>query len=223
MPRSSSGSSFGRSRSFAALTAGQGTDHDVQIAVPEHFGGRIGFSIRSGLLQETVDDLKTEFLMRLLTAFEAEFDADLEIVPQKFDRMRHFGLKIVRVDVGTELNVLHFSAGRFVAFFGFGFLIKEFAVVHDPADGRRRGRSNFDQVELPVSCQLKGGVECHDAQLSFFVVNDPDFASADLSVPAVQRFVTLEFSEWGWHQFLQDKATESAGPKAGAWLGLEMA
>jgi hypothetical protein len=59
--------------------------------------------------------------------------------------------------------------------------------------------------------------------LTFFVVDDPDFAGADLSVPAVKRLVALGFSEWWWHQIFGDSGTKSAGPKAGAWLGLEMA
>jgi hypothetical protein len=110
--------------------------------------------------------------------------------------MIEFGLEIVRIDIRTELQLLHAPACGPVAFLGFGFLVKKFAVVDDAADGGHGVRGDFDQIELPVPGQSERGIERHHTELLFFIIDHSHFASADFAVPAMKRFMTLVFSEW---------------------------
>src|SRR5436305_2076857 len=153
--------------------------------------------MRSRFFDKTVDDVEAEFLMRLLPPFEPQLDPNFHVVVQKPDRMVKFGLEVVGIDVWTELQFLHPAAGRLVGFVRFGFLVEELAVVNDAADGRRGRSCDFDKIELPIAGQLERGIQGHDAKLLFVVVDDADFASANLAVSAVEWFVTLELSEWG--------------------------
>ena len=145
---------------------------------------------------EAVNDLEAEFLVRLLPALETQLDADFHVVFKKLDGVVEFGLEIVRIDIRAELKLLHAPAGGLVAFMSFRFFVEKLAVVDDAADGRIRGRGDFDEIELPVPGQSERGIERHDAELMLRVVYDSDFAGADFTVSAMKRFVTLEFSEW---------------------------
>jgi len=149
-----------------------------------------------GLFYEAIHDLKAEFLVRLLPSPETQLDADFHVVLQEPDGVVEFSLEIVRVDIRAELKFLHATASRLVAFVSFGFLVEEFTVVNDAADGRRGIRGNFDEIELPVAGQPEGGIERHDAELLLCVVYDSHLAGADFSVSTMERFVTLEFSKW---------------------------
>src|SRR5215831_11829454 len=181
---------------LAALAAGQRADRDVEVAVAEHFWGRIGFAMGCCFCDEAVDDLETELFVGLLPPFESQLDAHLHVVAQEFDGVVEFGLEVVRIDVRAELKLLHATAGRFIAFLSFGFLVEELAIVDNTADRRGGGGGNFDEIELAVSCQLKGGIERHDAELLLVIVDHANFAGADLAISAVKWFVTLELSEW---------------------------
>ena len=183
-------------RNFPSLIARQGTEHNVQIAVAQHFRRRIGFSMRGGFSDEAIHDLKAEFLVRLLPALQTQLDADFHVVFEEFDGVVELGLEIVRINIRAELKLLHAPAGGLGAFVGFGFLVEELAVVDNAADGWRGIRRDFDKIELPVSGQSERGIERHDTELLLCVVDDSHFARADFAVSAMKRFVTLELSEW---------------------------
>lgn len=152
--------------------------------------------MRGNFPHQAIDNLKTEFFVRLLPALEAQLNPHFHVFFEELDGMIEFSLEIVRIDIRAELKLLHPAAGRFVAFVRFGFLIKEFAIVNNTADGRGGGGRDFDEVELPVTGQFQRGIKGHDAELLFFVVDDSDFAGTNLPVSTMKRFVTLEFSEW---------------------------
>ena len=152
---------------------------------------------------EPVDNLKAVFLVGPLPASEPQLDADFHVVAQKLDGMSELGLKIMRINIWAELKLFHAPAGRFVAFAGLGFFVKELAVVNDPADRRRRVRRDLDEIELPVPRQLQGGIKGHDAQLLLFLADHAYFAGANLAVSAMERFVTLELSK-GLHSWLNN-------------------
>ena len=50
---------------------------DIEIAVAQQFGRRIGLPVESNFFDEPVYDLKPDLLVRLLAAFKPEFDAHL--------------------------------------------------------------------------------------------------------------------------------------------------
>jgi hypothetical protein len=184
---------FWESGRFAPLAFGQGTDDYVKVAVAEHFGRGIGFTMRGGFRDEAVNYLKADFLVRFLPTFEAQLDSDFHVVPQKSNGVIEFGLEIVRIDGRAELKFFHATTGLLLAFLRLGFFVQEFAVIDDAADRGRSSGGDLDEIELAISSQLQGGIEAHDAELLFVLADHADFASANLAVSAVGWFVTLKF------------------------------
>ena len=140
------------------------------------------------VLNELVDYLEADFLVRFLPTAEAELNAHFHIIAQELDRMIALGCQIMRVDYRRNLNLLHLArSGPDVRLF-FRFLVQEFAVIQNSAHGRRRMRHDFDQVELFALGEAKRIVEGHHTQLLFIVIDNPDFARANLPIAAMQRF-----------------------------------
>lgn len=181
-------------RRLAAFVTGQGTDHDVQIAVAEHFGGGIRLAIRGGFLDEAVDDIEPKFFVGFLPAFEPQLDADLHIGAKKLDGVLKFGGKIMLANHRAELNLLHLSAGVPRLFVALGLLIQELAVVYNAADWRGGVGNNLDEVQLLALGQSQCLSQGHDAQLLFVLIQDPDFAGADLAITPVSGFAGLKRS-----------------------------
>ena len=177
-------------RILGALVAGQRGEDDVQVAVAEHLGGRIRLAIEGDVLDELVHHLEADFLVRLLAPVEAQLDADFEVLAEELDGVVALDGQVVRVN-GRRRSAAPSSGWRIVGagvFVPLGFLVEEFAVIHDAADGRRGVGGNLDQVQTFALGQAKGFVEGHDAQLLLGFVDDPDFAGADLPVAAMQGF-----------------------------------
>ncbi len=61
-------------------------------------------------------------------------------------------------------------------------LVSPFAVIHDSADGWAGGGSNFNQVEPGLAGHAQRIGSGHDANLLFFIVDEPNRRNADLFV-----------------------------------------
>ena len=48
--------------------------------------------------------------------------------------------------------------------------------------------NNFNQIKFLALCQAQGVVERHHAELLLGLVENPNFAGADLAVPAMEGF-----------------------------------
>lgn len=179
-------------RILRAFGARKGANHDVEVAVAKEFGRRIRLAVKSGILDELVHDLEPDLLVGLLTAAEAQFDANLHVVTKKLNRVVQLGFQIMRVDGRRDLNLFHLasrSTGISAGFlFAFGFLVEELAVVNDAADGRGGVWSDLNEVEALGLGEPECVREGHHTELLFFVVDNPDFASADFAIPAMERF-----------------------------------
>lgn len=108
-----------------------------------------------------------------------EHDRYLYLIPlfEKTPGMLDLELKIVILGLGTHLDFFKFDPSRL--FFGLGCLLARlilvFAVIHDPANGRRRIGGNFYEIETTF---LSGGQSLFKTQypeLPTFVVDNPDF------------------------------------------------
>ena len=141
---------------------------------------------------KSVQDLKAEFLMCFLPAFEAQLEAHFHIIAKKLDGMSELHSKIVRIDHRAELHLFHLATVSALGFFVFlGFLVAEFTVVHDAAY-RRRGRGgNLDEVQSFALGQAQGIAQSHDPELLFLLIYDANFARANLAVSAMLRFSWL--------------------------------
>ena len=181
-------------RVFGSLVAMQRSQNDIEVAVTQHLRGRICLTVGSDVADEFVDDLVADLFVSLLAAFEAQLDADFEIITKEFDRVVALDREIVGVDRRGELQFLH-PAGRLRSagfFASLGFFIEEFTIINDPANRRGSAGGNLDQVQASVLGQAEGIVEGHNAQLLLRLVQDPDFAGANLTVPAMERLTRLE-------------------------------
>jgi len=64
----------------------------------------------------------------------------------------------------------------------FVLLVKKFAVIRNFTNGRIGCRRNFHQIESAFARHLDGFVRLHDAKLTAFFINDPDFSRSDTLV-----------------------------------------
>jgi hypothetical protein len=109
----------------------------------------------------------------------SEHDSYFYFIPIFKELVSHpgFRIKIMLADFGTQPdfseknNFLTFSS---LTLF-FGLHVFEFTVVHQPANRRDGGRSNFNQIEPGLFSHFTRLVEGHDAQLLTFVTDKAHF------------------------------------------------
>jgi hypothetical protein len=129
----------GFTRIAGPLGARQRTEHDVD-AFADELGRRVGMAERRQALDQLLDLLETEFLVRHLAAAETQGDFDLHVLAQKIDRVLLFDAEIVRVDVRAELDFLDLVGVLVFARFlvPLGLFVAELAKINQPAN-RRHG------------------------------------------------------------------------------------
>src|SRR2546429_399484 len=188
---------FRLARVPGAFGARQRAENDVQVAVAQHLRRRIRLAVSGSFFDKFVHHGKAKFLVRTLASAKAQFDPDFHVFAQEFDGVTQLDREIVGINSGSELELLHFVCGlaavRFLA--PLGFLVHEFAVLHDPAHGRRGVGRDLDQVQTLALGQTNGFTERHDAELLFGIVDNPDFAGANLPVSTMLRFAGLKGSK----------------------------
>ena len=91
----------------------------------------------------------------------------------------------------TLMQSLTLSAVGVLVFSGFLFLLRlfvaELAVVHQPADGRRRVGRDFDQVHSLGAGQVDRLAELQNTELFAVLCDDPDFAGTNFPVDPDER------------------------------------
>ena len=179
---------------FGAFVAGQRAEDDAEVAVARHFGRRIRLAIRGDVFDELVDHLEADFFVRFLASAKAQLDANFHVIAQELDGVVSLGRQVVRVNRGRDLKLFHYvrrlaGVGAFIAF---GFLVEEFAVIDDAANGRRGVGRDLDEVQAFGLGQPEGFIERHDAELLFGVADDADFAGTDFSVAAMQGLARMK-------------------------------
>jgi hypothetical protein len=179
---------------LCALVPGQRRQDDVEVPVAEHLGGRIRIAKSRDLFDESVHDLKADFLVRFLAALEAQLDPHLVIVAKELDGVVALYRQVVRANNRGKLQLLHPARGLRSAdiLAPLGLFVKELAVIDDPANRRRGRRGNLDQVETLRLRQPQRVVQSHDAKLLLGFVENPDFTGADFPVPTMERFAGVE-------------------------------
>ena len=108
--------------------------------------------------------LEANFLMGFLPAFKTQLDPDLEIVTQELNGVIAFHGKVMRIDGRRELQLLHAAGGLRCAgvFAALGFLVKEFAIIDDPANRRHGVGDDLDQIKLLGLCKAECVIERHN-------------------------------------------------------------
>ena len=154
-------------------------------------------------LSEAVHDVKAELLVCLLPPFEAQLYAHFHVGVEKLNGVIGLGGEIVLSNDGGELDFFHRAARTaiFGVFVPLGLFIKQFAIFSYAANGWRRQRNGFNQIQPLALCQTKRVAQRHDPQLIFGLVNDADFARANFSIATMFGFARLKRTEWPiqWH------------------------
>jgi len=121
-------------------------------------------TVRRDVADKFVYHLKTNFLVRFLSAFKTQFDSDFEIVTQELDGVVALDGKVMRIDDRRELQFLHASGGLRCAgvFAALGFLVEELAIIDDPANGRHSIGDDLDQIKLLCLCKAECVIERHN-------------------------------------------------------------
>src|ERR1017187_8522636 len=139
--------------------------------------------------EKFVDDLKADFGMRHFAPAEFQRDFHFHVLAQKINRVRDLDAEVVRVNPRAELNL--FDGRGVLMLLGIllllGLFVTVFAEIHEPADRRRGGGGDLDEVNPVLPGQVERVGQRDNAEL--FAVNcyDPDFAGADFAVDPDKR------------------------------------
>ena len=111
--------------------------------------------------------------------------------------MIHFDPEIVGVDIRAELKLFHLPGrGADVrVLFLLGFLVLEFPVLNNAADGRGGIGGDLNQIHAATLSQAERLVQRHDSERLLGFVKNPYFSGSNLSVSAVERFPGGERTE----------------------------
>ena len=139
---------------------GDGAAHKLRLVVERT-------DVRDGL-DELLDGFESEF--RMLKFAEAEHQRDLHLVSVEKE---HFGEtyldeEVMVVNAGTQFDFLHLGRGLLLLLLLFRFFVKILSVIDDTADGRLRGRCDFEQIQA---------VELRDFE-RFLGSNNPELFAA---------------------------------------------
>lgn len=136
------------------------------------------------ILNEAIDDGVAQLAVSHLTALEPQGRFHLVAVCQKADCLVLLRLVVVLVHGDGKLhlfddNDLLLLSRRTIALV---LLVEKLAVVLNPADRRNCVGRNFNQIEATLAGNLESFKWGKDTELISSVVDDADFACADLFV-----------------------------------------
>ena len=178
----------GFTRIAGPFGARQRTEHDID-AFADEFGRRVGMPERSQILDQLLNLLETEFLMRQLAPAKTQRDFDLHFLAQEIDRMLLFDSKVVRIDVRAQLNFLHFVGVMVLArlLVLLGLFVAELAKINQPADRRYGLRIDFDQIDSLGASQIDRLAQRQDTKVLLLCINNADFTGTDFPVNSRER------------------------------------
>lgn len=178
---------------FSPLVPGQRANHDDDIA-PVQLGFKVRVAPRGNLLQEFLNNLKTKLRVRHLAPSEAQRHLHLHLITQEIDGVHGLHPKVMRINLGAELDLLHLVGVLVLPgfFFALRLFVTEFAVIDQTADRWIGIWCHFDQVHAVLTRQGQGLSQREDPDLFSIDANYADFPGTDLAVypdevPATRR------------------------------------
>ena len=103
---------------------------------------------------------------------------------QEPDQVAQLDFVIAFVRSGTKLHFLDddllLLELRFVPLLA--LTVFELTVIHDATDGRHRGRSDFNEIQLGFFCHFIGRSKTYDADLLTTRTDQPHFQCVDLAI-----------------------------------------
>ena len=129
-------------------------------------------AISAELLSDPVDDFVAFVDVGVFAAAEDHRKDDLVLVFEKLLGPVDLGHQIVFADLGAQPELFVFAVMSVAFVLPLFLLVFELAEVHDAADGRLLGRSNFDQIHAGGTGLLQCFVGTDDSQLGSVMSND---------------------------------------------------
>ena len=175
-------------RMLGALGPGERADHHID-RLPGELGLEVLMSPWRDLREELLHHPETELRVRHLASTKTKSRLHLHVLAKKIDRVRHLGLEIVRINVRTELDLLHLVRVLVLAalLLPLLLLVLELAELHQPADRRIGVGRNLDEVHSLLTRQYQGVGERDDSKLLTFLANHAHLPGADLAVDTERR------------------------------------
>ena len=98
--------------------------------------------------------------------------------------MLHLEVVIVIVSAWTELDLFYFNYNLllFRLMRSFLLFVKKLSKINNLANRRDCLRRHFNQIQVPLSCQIKRLLRRHQSQVVVLIVNDPDLFCANTVV-----------------------------------------
>jgi hypothetical protein len=138
------------------------------------------------VLGQSVKKLSAELGMSHLPPPEHDRDLDPGVLGQETNCQALLGLVVVAVDLRPHLDLYDLDPGLPLP----GLLLAnvplvlELSVVHDPAHGRMRQRSDFHEIKVEIPGALQRLLQGDDADLLAVGGDEPNLGGADALVDA---------------------------------------
>jgi hypothetical protein len=133
----------------------------------------------------------TEFLVRHFASAETQRDLGLVSLFQKADQVPDLDCVIAVIGAGPELDFLDLDLLllELRVMCTLGFLVLEFAEVHQAAYRRLRRRCNFHQIHTFFFSQIERGTQRHDPKLFSIQPNQTNLGGVYFVVDALRLFL----------------------------------
>ncbi len=169
-------------------------DHDH--LAPFHPGLHLYLGLLLHGFQDFLQNLHAKLRLGDLTSPKEDPDLDLITISEETLDVSDFGLQIVDIGLGTDLDLLYLHRRLLLAglFHLFGLLVEELAIVHDTADRRIGLGRHLHQIQTLVSSQRQGLFPRNYAHLFAIGVNQTDLWGSNTFVDPKLSFVDLGHS-----------------------------
>ena len=124
-----------------------------------HFGVAFDFAYRPQLIFDLLKQIAAQFQVSHFTPLKLERELNLIALFEELARMIDLDHQIMIADADSlQLQFLELAAaaGSAGLVFLLLLLIAPLAVIHDSADGRASGGSNFDKIHPSFACHAQG-------------------------------------------------------------------
>ena len=164
------------SRCTALFGSKQG-DQNVSF----HARRRFDLTLLANFRKQTSHLRATNFLMGHFASAVKDHSANLVTFAEESENLALANLKIVFRRSRTKLNFLELRTTAALSLFVslLALLIQKLAVIRNFANWRIGGRRNFHQIKASFACQSHALKRLHYTKLGTFIINHPDFPSAN--------------------------------------------
>jgi len=139
--------------------------------------------------EKFLNHLEAKLRMLHFPAAEFQRDLDLHVVAKEIDRVMDLHAEVVGIDARAELDFL--DRAGVLMLLGFLVLLRlfvtELAVIDEPADGRRGGGGDLDEIHAVGAGEVQRFAEREDADLFVVDPDDPHFAGTDFPIDPDER------------------------------------